>query len=91
MDKLTPDKVRYEQCLKICEKIITDDAVWTKNWGAYKIGNLYKANKKLRNGGKPIGITIHNTDGSANAETYTRSTYPNQNILTLHKSSNILV
>lgn len=82
---LTPDKVRYEQGLKICEKIIPWGAVWNKTVvvgnKTYKKGDCYKADRKLSNGtGKVAAITIHNTDGSANAETYTRATYPNQNM-----------
>lgn len=78
---LTPDRVRIEQGLKICEKIIPWGAVWSKNYGSYSKGNLYKADRKLSNGtGKVGGVTIHNTDGGANAETYTRATYPNQNM-----------
>jgi N-acetylmuramoyl-L-alanine amidase CwlA len=78
---LTPDTVRYEQGLKICEKIIPWGAVWNKNYGTYTKGSKYKADRKLSNGtGKVAAITIHNTDGGANAETYTRATYPNQNM-----------
>lgn len=78
---LTPDKVRNEQGLRICEKIIPWGAVWNKNYGSYKKGNQYKADRKLSSGtGKVDGVTVHNTDGGANAETYTRATYPNQNM-----------
>lgn len=78
---LTPDKVRNEQGLRICEKIIPWGAIWNKNYGSYKKGNQYKADRKLSNGtGKVGGVTVHNTDGGANAETYTRATYPNQNM-----------
>lgn len=78
---LTPDKVRYEQGLKICEKIIPWGAVWAKNYGSYSKGNKYKADRKLSSGtGNVGGVTVHNTDGGANAETYTRATYPNQNM-----------
>lgn len=78
---LTPDKVRNEQGLRICEKIIPWGAVWNKNYSSYKKGNQYKADRKLSNGtGNVGGVTVHNTDGGANAETYTRATYPNQNM-----------
>lgn len=78
---LTPDKTRVEQGLTIHEKIIPWGAVWTKNYGSYKKGDKYKADRLLSGGtGKAAGVTIHNTDGSADAETYTRATYPNQNM-----------
>lgn len=87
MAKLKPDKVRYKFGLKICEKIIPWNAKWKKN--VYKNGKLlfkkgakYKADRLLSsNTGKVKGITIHNTDGNADAETYTRATFPNQNML----------
>lgn len=78
---LTPDKTRVEHGLTIHEKIIPWGAVWTKNYGKYTKGTKYKANRLLSGGtGKAAGVTIHNTDGGANAETYTRATYPNQNM-----------
>ncbi len=87
MSKLLPNKIRYEYGLKICEKIIPWGAKWNKNVYlnnklAYKKGTRYKADRLLSNGtGIVKGITIHNTNGNADAETYTRSTYPNQNML----------
>nr|DAS62133.1 MAG TPA: N-acetylmuramoyl-L-alanine amidase [Caudoviricetes sp.] len=78
---LTPDKTRVEHGLTIHEKIIPWGAVWTKNYGKYTKGTKYKADRLLSGGtGKAAGVTIHNTDGGANAETYTRATYPNQNM-----------
>lgn len=88
---LTPDKIRYVGGLKICEKIIPWGAVWKKDYTTsggytYKKGTKYKADKRLIGGAKdgaPAYITIHNT-GSAesrtSAETYTRATWPNQNM-----------
>lgn len=82
---LTPDKTRVEQGLTIHEKIIPWGAVWSKTVvvgkTTYKKGDKYKADRLLSGGtGKAAGVTIHNTDGGANAETYTRATYPNQNM-----------
>lgn len=78
---LTPDKTTVKQGLTIHEKIIPWGAVWTKAYGSYKKGDPYKADRLLSGGtGKVGGVTVHNTDGSANAETYTRATYPNQNM-----------
>ncbi len=78
---LTPDKTRTENGVKINEKIIPWGAVWAKDYGSYKKGDKYKADRLLSGGtGKVQGITVHNTDGGANAETYTRATYPNQNM-----------
>lgn len=78
---LTPDKTRVEHGLTIHEKIIPWGAVWTKNYGKYTKGTKYKADRLLSGGtGKAAGVTIHNTDGGADAETYTRATYPNQNM-----------
>ena len=82
MATLTPDKIRYEHGLKICEKIIPWGAVWTKSYQSYKKGDKYKSDRYFE-GNKPSYITIHNTDGNANAETYTRATYPNQNMGTV--------
>lgn len=82
---LTPDKTRIEHGLTIREKIIPWGALWTKTVvvgkTTYYKGNKYKADRLLSGGtGKVGGVTIHNTDGGANAETYTRATYPNQNM-----------
>lgn len=82
---LTPDKTTVKQGLKIHQKIIPWGAVWSKTVvvgkTTYKKGNQYKADRLLSGGtGKAQGVTVHNTDGSADAETYTRATYPNQNM-----------
>lgn len=78
---LTPDKIRYEHGLKICEKIIPWGAVWPKSYGVYTKGQQYKADCLLSGGtGRVQGVTIHNTGGTANAETYTRATWPNANM-----------
>lgn len=84
---LKPDKIRTEHGLVINEKIIPWGAVWKKNYGKYKKGDKYKADRLLSNGtGKVKYITIHNTKdineakGTDDAEQYTRATYPNQNM-----------
>ena len=84
---LKPDKTRTEHGLVIKEKIIPWGAKWTKNYGSFKVGDTYKADRKLSNGtGKVQYITIHNTAdieeayGTNDAEQYTRATYPNQNM-----------
>ena len=84
---LTPDNVRYENGVKICETIIPDSAVWNKNYteGGYTYlkGTQYKANRALT---AMRGVTIHNTgrikvpSGTTMAEQYTRATYPNCNM-----------
>lgn len=78
---LTPDKVRYENGVKICEKLIPDDAVATKNVASYvPKGSKMKPCVYM----KPIGITMHNTGDLKNvyddAEQYTRATWPNCNM-----------
>lgn len=82
MATLTPDKIRYEHGLKICEKIIPWGAQWSKNYQSYQKGDKYKSDRYFE-GKKPSYITVHNTDGNANAETYTRATWPNQNMGTV--------
>lgn len=78
---LTPDKIRYENGVKICEKIIPDDALATKY-----VASWVKKGWPMKPGGtmKPIGVTIHNTDDLAgvndDAEQYTRATWPNCNM-----------
>ncbi len=84
---LTPDNVRYENGVKICEKIIPNSAVWNrdvKEGGyTYRKGTTYKANRPLS---AIKGVTIHNTgrikipNGTTMAEQYTRATYPNCNM-----------
>lgn len=81
---LTPDKViNLELDLKVKQKIIPDSLKATKNVASWiKKGDSMKPCKKLNNGsGKPLGITIHNTEDikvAANttpAEQYTRATF----------------
>ena len=84
---LAPDNVRYENGVKVCEKLIPDSAVWNKTVTiggyTYRKGTTYKANKKLR---KISGVTIHNTgrisvaNGTTQSEQYTRATWPNCNM-----------
>lgn len=78
---LTADKIRYENGVKISEKIIPDNAVASKYVAAWcKAGWKMKPCKSM----EPIGITIHNTGDLKNvhddAEQYTRATYPNCNM-----------
>ncbi len=81
MARLIPNKVTVENGLTINEKIIPWGAVWTKSYGNFAAGTKYKADRYMTGGtGKILGITIHNTEGVADAETYTRATYPNQNM-----------
>lgn len=84
---LVPDKIRYENGLKICEKIIPFGTRCTKAMDGFRVGDLYKADKLLSNGtGKVKGVTIHNTgriqtaSGTTPAEQYTRACWPNQNL-----------
>lgn len=81
MAKLTPDKTTVVHGLTIHEKIIPWGAVWNKSFGNFVAGSHYKADRLMTGGsGKILGITVHNTEGVADAETYTRATYPNQNM-----------
>ncbi len=78
---LTPDNVRYENGVKICEKIIPDNARATKYVASYvPMGGKMKPCVAM----KPIGVTIHNTGDLKNvnddAEQYTRATWPNCNM-----------
>lgn len=82
---LTPDKTEVKHGLRINQKIIPWGAKFTKDVTVgkytYRKGSLFKADRLLSGGtGKAQGVTVHNTDASANAETYTRATYPNQNM-----------
>ena len=53
---LTPDNVRYENGVKICEKIIPDNARATKYVASYvPMGGKMKPCVAM----KPIGVTIH--------------------------------
>lgn len=84
---LTPDNVRYDNGVKVCEKLIPDSAVWNRDYTeagyTYRKGTQYKANRALS---AINGVTIHNTgrikvpSGTTMAEQYTRATYPNCNM-----------
>lgn len=87
MTFLTPDVIRVEHGLMIKEKIIPWGAKWPKDYGTYKKGDKYKADRLLSNGtGKVKYITIHNTndikeaEGTNDAEQYVRATWPNANM-----------
>lgn len=84
---LTPDNIRTEHGLEIKEKIIPMGAKWSKDYGKYRKGDLFKADRLLSGGtGKVEYVTIHNTadiqeaKGTNDAEQYTRATWPNQNM-----------
>ena len=75
---LAPDKVRYENGVKINEKIIPDFAKATKAIASWvPKGGKMKPGLKMNS----IGVTIHNTGDLVNvyddAEQYTRATWPN--------------
>ena len=84
---LSPDNVRYDNGVKVCEKLIPDSAVWNRDYTeagyTYRKGTQYKANRALS---AINGVTIHNTgrikvpSGTTMAEQYTRATYPNCNM-----------
>lgn len=84
---LSPDNVRYDNGVKICEKLIPNSAVWNRDYTeagyTYRKGTQYKANRALS---AINGVTIHNTgrikvpSGTTMAEQYTRATYPNCNM-----------
>jgi len=78
---LTPDKVRYENGVKINEKIIPDSARASRAIASWvPKGGKMKPGLKM----KPIGVTMHNTNDLAkihdDAEQYTRATWPNCNM-----------
>ena len=59
---LSPDNVRYDNGVKVCEKLIPDSAVWNRDYteAGYTSckGTQYKANRALF----AINcVTIHNT------------------------------
>lgn len=79
---LKPDKTRTEYGLVIKEKIIPFGTKWTRDWNGWKVGDLYKADRKLSDGtGKVQYVTIHNTNdikedvGTNDAEQYARATW----------------
>ena len=57
--------------------------MWPKRYGGFVKGQQYQADSLLSGGtGRVQVVTIHNTGGTANAETYTRAhaTWPNANM-----------
>ncbi len=67
-------------CVKV--KKIPFGTRWIKDCCGFKKGDLYKADRLMTGGsGRILGITIHNTDDSADAATYTLATF-NQNMNT---------
>lgn len=82
MAKLTPDSSYKIENLTVNVKKIPFGTRWKKDCCGFKKGDLYKADRLMTNSsGKVLGITIHNTGNSADAETYTRATF-NQNMNT---------
>lgn len=94
MAVLQPNHVYYVNGVTVNEKIIPDGTRWKDATKAKKAGfsagSLYKKEKKLNNDtGKPVFITIHNTDDLDNVEDdgeqYTRATYnENMNSVRVH-------
>lgn len=82
MAKLTPDSTYNIEHLTVNVKKIPFGTIWKKDCCGFQAGELYKADRLMTNGtGQILGITIHNTGDSADAETYTRATF-NQNMNT---------
>lgn len=80
MAKLQPDSTYKIEDLTVNVKKIPFGTKWTKDCCGFRKGQLYKADRLMTgNSGKILGITIHNTKDSADAETYTRATF-NQNM-----------
>jgi N-acetylmuramoyl-L-alanine amidase CwlA len=86
MGILTPDKIRYENGVRICEKIIPQNTKWTNDSQARKVGaragEWYISQYKIK---KMNYVTIHNTEAIKaitpdDAEQYVRATWPNQNM-----------
>lgn len=92
---LTPDNIRTEKIqgstITIKEKIIPDNALAIKDIYYLGGGLAVRKGEKLKQcllleGGKPKGITVHNTpeikvsSKTTMAEQYTRATYPNCNM-----------
>jgi len=85
---LQPNNTYELNGVKVCEKIIPDGTRWKSTTKAAAAGfapnSLYKKQQKLtKNSGRPMSITIHNTEDLDNvhddAEQYTRATY-NENM-----------
>ncbi len=88
MAKIKPNNTYKINGVTVNEKIIPDGTRWKNSSKAAKAGfcagALYKKQKKLTNNtGKPLWVTIHNTDDIKNVkddgEQYTRATY-NENM-----------
>ncbi|MBR5308824.1 MAG: N-acetylmuramoyl-L-alanine amidase [Clostridia bacterium] len=80
MAKLVADSTYKIQNLTVNVKKIPFGTKWIKDSGNFRKGDKYKADRLMSGGsGKILGITIHNTGNSADAETYTRATF-NQNM-----------
>lgn len=88
MATLQPNTIYTVNGVKVCEKIIPDGTRWKNSAKAVIAGfapnSLYKKQQKIaKNSGKPLSITIHNTEDLDNvhddAEQYTRATY-NENM-----------
>ncbi len=94
MAVLKPDHTYVINGVTVNEKIIPDGTRWRNKAKAEKAGfsagSLYKKEQKLNKGtGKPLFITIHNTDDLCNVEDdgeqYTRATYnENMNSVRVH-------
>ncbi len=85
---LQPNSIYTINGVAVCEKIIPDGTRWSSATKASAAGfapnSLYKKQSKLtNNSGRPMSITIHNTEDLGNvhddAEQYTRATY-NENM-----------
>ncbi len=80
MAKITADSEYMAGGVPVKVKKIPYGTRWKKNYGTFFEGDLYKADRLMTKGtGKVLGITIHNTDDSADAATYTLATF-NQNM-----------
>ena len=86
---LIPDRVFQVNGVRVNEKLIPADAVWTNEEKAkaagHKVGDPYISSEKLSGGtGQIKGVTIHNTNDlprvEDDAEQYVRATWPNQNM-----------
>ena len=82
MANISEDTKYYAGGLCVKVKKIPFGTKWIKDCCGFRKGDLYKADRLMTGGtGKILGITIHNTDDSADAATYTLATF-NQNMNT---------
>lgn len=80
MAKITADSTYMAGGVPVRVKKIPFGTRWNKDYDTFRKGDLYKADRLMTHGtGKVLGITIHNTDDSADAATYTLATF-NQNM-----------